>query len=238
MGARRIALCPVTFQECPRTVRRALDGVVDPGCRDDLRVSCAAAAQGEQSDPSRVAQRRTDPAVRKGIAVAVDSDLRVVLGTHGLPEFPRHQLAEPGLARLLQNPGEHVGEDGAVLEGAAVRQSLTSVAKNSWASAGRGSSSGRHKYTRSLTAMSPSGRRNPPRSGARPHVEQLLYGRAGEGRAAQFGHDRLNLSRDVEHALAGGAPATRPVTDLDTDIKMCGVSGRSPLRYRSVTIRP
>ncbi len=34
------------------------------------------------------------------------------------------------------------------------------------------------------------------------------------------------------------APATRPVTDLDTDMSRWGTSGRSPLKYRSATTRP
>jgi hypothetical protein len=63
VGAGRIAPCPVTLPERLRTVRRSRDGVVDPEPGDDLGVSCAAAARGEQSDPSRVAQRRADPAV-------------------------------------------------------------------------------------------------------------------------------------------------------------------------------
>ena len=33
-------------------------------------------------------------------------------------------------------------------------------------------------------------------------------------------------------------PATADVTDLDTDISRCGVSGAIALKYRSVTIRP
>ena len=112
---------------------------------------------GEQSDPSRVAQRRTDPSVRKGIAVAVDSDLRVVLGTHGLPSSlvtSSLNRAWPAFFRTQASTSVRTERYSKV---PTCGQSLTSVAKNSSASAGRGlPSSGRHNYTRSLTAMSPS----------------------------------------------------------------------------------
>src|SRR5262249_58710270 len=87
----------------------------------DLLAARPALLKEQLAEPGEVAERHADAAVGHGIAAGVHGDLRVELRTHRLPQLRGYELMQPGPGRSLKNPGQHVGEDGAVAERPAVR---------------------------------------------------------------------------------------------------------------------
>src|SRR5215472_7624363 len=77
---------------------------------------CPALLKEQLAEPGEVAERRADAAVGHGIAAGVHGDLRVELGTHRLPQLCGYELVQPGPGRSFEDPGQHIGEDGAVAE--------------------------------------------------------------------------------------------------------------------------
>ena len=78
---------------------------IQPGGHD----AAAAARAGlpaceQQAEAADVAQRRADPAVGHGVAVRVDGDLRIELGSHRLPDQVRDELVQARAAGLARAP--------------------------------------------------------------------------------------------------------------------------------------
>ena len=95
--------------------------VADPRCGHDLVLAAASALQQELPEPSQVPERAADPTVGHRVTVCVHRDLGVELRAHRPPQLRGDQVGQARAGRALHDPPEHVRQDRAVVERAAVR---------------------------------------------------------------------------------------------------------------------
>ena len=204
MGTRRASRA-IPSGERPGAVGGTPDRVVDPAAGHDDAVADPAALQVQLAEPGQVAQGRADAAVGHRVAVRVDGDLRVELGAHRLPQFGGDELVQPRPGRPLDHPRQHVGEDRAVPERAAVRPVVRQRREVAERVRGPGLPVIRapqvypliraHVGLGVVVAL--------VEAGAGPHVQQVLHGRTLERGAGEFRDDLLHPGRDRQLAPAG-----------------------------------
>ncbi len=201
----RIAGRVVPAHERLRAVGSPPDRVVDPRAGHDDALADPAVLQVELAEPGQVAQGRADASVGHRVAVRVDGDLRVELGAHRLPQLPGDELVQPRASGPLNHPRQHVGEDRAVPERAAVRPVVRQRREVAQRVRGPGLPVVRAPQVHPLVGahvgfgivialVEP---------GSGPHVQQVLHGRALERGAAQFRDDLFHPGRDRQLASPG-----------------------------------
>jgi hypothetical protein len=205
VGSGRVARHGARPRERLGPVGGTPDRVLDPGAGHDLPALGPALPQVELAEPGQVAQGSADAAVGHRVAVGVDGDLRVELRAHRLPQLAGDELVQPLPRRPLDHPRQHVGEDRAVPERAAVRPVVAQ----------------RPEVAERVRRPRPPVVRPPQvhalvgahvgfgilvglvELGAGPHVQQVLHGGALERGPGQFRDDPLDRGGDVQRAPAG-----------------------------------
>src|SRR5690606_23950341 len=92
----------------PRIGVAVLQDVCNPAFRNDLLCATRAAIQYELADAGQIARRHAHAARTARRAQAIDCDVRIFSGAHGLPDDLAHQIGE-ALARCpLDDPAEQV----------------------------------------------------------------------------------------------------------------------------------
>jgi hypothetical protein len=104
-------------REARRTWTVAASAILSTTSAGNRRVAVdLAAIQHQLAQPSQIAQARRDAAARKGHALAVDRLIGVLFHAHPAPEPLGGQLGHRLAGDAADDPAQHVGIDGLVVE--------------------------------------------------------------------------------------------------------------------------